>query len=245
MTKKKILIFSGAGVSAESGVKTFRDHNGLWDEYDVFEVASMEGWRRNRGKVLEFYNKRRRELPNVQPNLAHKVIAELENYFDVSVVTQNVDDLHERAGSTKIIHLHGELTKARGSLYNNKQSPLDHVIDIGYNDINEGDKCPMTGSQLRPNIVWFGENLNSDDIEKSETSAYECDVCVVVGTSMKVSPANTIPFFSKVQTLIYYVDPGEMDFFVPDFRKPYFKHIKEVASIGMEKVKNDLMGKFL
>jgi NAD-dependent deacetylase len=151
--KKKILVFSGAGVDKESGVETFRDsQDGLWNNNKIEDVATPDGWRRNKEKVLDFYNMRRAQLKEVEPNLAHQIIADLENEFDVTVVTQNVTNLHERAGSTKIIHLHGELTKVR--------STLDSTLIYDWTeDCNLGDKCEK-GSQLRPHIVWFGENLN-------------------------------------------------------------------------------------
>ena len=138
--KKKILIFSGAGVDKESGVETFRDsQDGLWDNNKIEDVATPDGWRRDREKVLNFYNARRAQLKTIEPNLAHKIITDLEKDFDVTIVTQNVTNLHERAGSTNVIHLHGELTKARGCMYDHKTSPLDTVVDVGYNPINIGD----------------------------------------------------------------------------------------------------------
>lgn len=242
MSKKKILIFTGAGVSAESGIKTFRDSvDGLWYNFDVREVASIEGWKKDKSKVLDFYNKRRSEMKSVEPNKAHQTIAALEEHFDVTIVTQNVDNLHERAGSTNIIHLHGELVKARGCLYENKVSPLDNVIDIGYNDINIGDKCPVTQSQLRPHIVWFGEVLDFTDLDNAKKAAVDADVCIVVGTSMQVSPANTIPFLTKESAIIYYIDPSVVDFSIPEGRD--FRHLNETASSGMDKVYNDLINK--
>jgi len=241
MDKKKILIFTGAGVSAESGVATFRTgDDGLWYNHKVEDVATPGGWRRDREKVLNFYNMRRSQMKDVEPNLAHKIIADLEKDYDVTVVTQNVDDLHERAGSTNVIHLHGELTKARGCMYDHKTSPLDNVIDIGYNPIKIGDKCPTTGSQLRPHIVWFGEELDPELINMATEAAKACDVCIIVGTSMQVAPANSIPFLTKETATIYYVDPSDADFYVAEYRQGFFQHYKEVASTGMEKVKNDL-----
>jgi len=233
MEKKKILIFTGAGVSAESGVATFRTgDDGLWYNHKVEDVATFDGWRRNKEKVLNFYNMRRAQLKDVQPNLAHQIIVDLEKNYDVTVVTQNVDNLHERAGSTKVIHLHGELTKVR--------STLDPTLIYDWTeDCNIGDKCEK-GSQLRPHIVWFGENLNPKMIERAEDVARECDICIIVGTSMKVSPANEIPFLTKERCQIFYIDPNDVDFYLPEFRSQYFTHIKEVASVGMEKVKNDL-----
>ena len=232
--KKKILVFSGAGVDKESGVETFRDsQDGLWNNNKIEDVATPDGWRRNKEKVLDFYNMRRAQLKEVEPNLAHQIIADLENEFDVTVVTQNVTNLHERAGSTNVVHLHGELTKVR--------STLDPTLIYDWvDDCNLGDKCEK-GSQLRPHIIWFGENLNPKFIERAEEAAYECDVCVIVGTSMQVAPANQIPFLTKPNTLIYVVDPNDMDFHIDKQRRPFLTHIQEVASIGMKKVKNDLI----
>lgn len=233
MTKKKLLIFTGAGVSAESGVATFRTGaDGLWYNHKVEDVATPDGWRRDKEKVLNFYNMRRAQLKEVEPNLAHKIIAELEKDFDVTVVTQNVDNLHERAGSSNVIHLHGELTKVR--------STLDPSLVYDWSeDCNIGDKCER-GSQLRPHIVWFGENLDYKNTDLASDVAKECDFCIIVGTSMQVAPANQIPFFTKPNTLIFVVDPSEMDFYIDKQRKPFIEHLKEVASVGMEKVKQDL-----
>lgn len=233
MEKKKILIFTGAGVSAESGVATFRTgDDGLWYNHKVEDVATPDGWRRDKEKVLNFYNMRRAQLKEVNPNLAHQIIADLEKDFDVTVVTQNVDNLHERAGSTKIIHLHGELTKVR--------STLDSTLIYDWiEDCNIGDKCER-GSQLRPHIVWFGENLDPDFVDMATEAAKECDVCVVVGTSMKVSPANTIPFLTKEGVKVYYVDLSDLDFYVPEYRTHLFTHYQELASTGMKKVMNEL-----
>ena len=236
--KKKILVFTGAGVSAESGIKTFRDSlNGLWYNFDVKEVASIDGWRKDKAKVLEFYNLRRKEMKSVEPNKAHQLIADLEKHFDVTVVTQNVDNLHERAGSTDIVHLHGELGKMR-STYD------DSLVYDCDGDINIGDKCPE-GSQLRPHIVWFGEALDSGNLHYSKKKAVDCDVCIVVGTSMQVAPARDIPFLTKENTLIYYVDPGDVDFKLTNVRNAFFYHHKEAATTGMEKVYNDLMNIFI
>jgi NAD-dependent deacetylase len=230
---KKVLVFTGAGVSAESGISTFRDNGGMWDNYNIKEVATPLGWKLNRQKVLDFYNHRRRELHNVKPNLAHELIAKLEKYFDVIVVTQNVDDLHERAGSTNVVHLHGELLKARSS--NNK-----YLIYDWSGDINIGDKC-TEGSQLRPHIVWFGEMLDHYDIELANQAASECDICIIIGTSMQVSPANEIPFLTGEDVPVYYVDPGMLNFYVPEFRRHLFQHIQEPATIGMNSVFNTLL----
>jgi len=230
MYMKKILIFTGAGVSKESGIDTFRDtQDGLWNNHKIEDVATPDGWRKNRQIVLDFYNVRRAQLKDVKPNLAHQLIADLEKNFDVQVVTQNVDNLHERAGSTNIIHLHGELTKSRSTFPGSTET-----YDC-QDDINLGDKCKR-GSQLRPHIVWFGENLDSDDLFSAEKVAGECDICIIVGTSMQVFPANQIPFLTKEDCIVFYVDPSDMDFYVPEFRKDFFHHIQEIASVGMQKV---------
>lgn len=235
MEKKKILVFSGAGVSKESGIETFRGDGGLWGSYRVEDVATKDAWRRNRALVLEFYNQRRAQLKDVHPNLAHQIIAELEKEHDVVLVTQNVDNLHERAGSTNVVHLHGELTKSRSTFPGSGET-----LDC-FGDINIGDKCSR-GSQLRPHIVWFGENLDPNDLDKAEAAAKECDICVVVGTSMQVSPANQIPFLTKEDCIIFYVDPSEKDFYVPEFRSNFFHHIKEPATTGMQTLVNILKG---
>lgn len=180
MQKPKIVVFTGAGVSAESGIATFRDSNGLWHNHNIEDVASPEGWQRNPQLVLDFYNQRRRDLAGAQPNAAHKAIAQLEQAFDVCVVTQNIDDLHERGGSSNIIHLHGEITKARSSV------DEDDIYSIGYADIKLGDKCPQ-GSQLRPYIVWFGEAVPLYGV--AEEIIARADKILVIGTSLSVFPA--------------------------------------------------------
>jgi NAD-dependent deacetylase len=239
---KKILIFTGAGVSKESGIETFRDSkDSLWNNYKIEDVATIDAWRKNRELVLDFYNQRRAQLKDVEPNLAHKLIAGLEKDFEVTLVTQNVDNLHERAGSTNIIHLHGELTKSISTFPGSTE-----VYDCP-GDINIGDKCAR-GAQLRPHIVWFGENLDPANLDKATIAANECDICIIVGTSMQVAPANQIPLLVKDGTPIYYVDPGEA-FDVPryydgvsrwseDVTYVDYDHIQEIASIGMEKVIN-------
>jgi len=227
---KKILIFSGAGIDKESGVETFRDaEDGLWNNYKIEDVATTDGWRKNRQLVLDFYNQRRSQLKTVEPNLAHKLIADLEKDFKVTLVTQNVTNLHERAGSTNIIHLHGELTKSRSTF----PGSTDTYDCQG--DINLGDKCPR-GSQLRPAIIWFGEDLDGNNLLNAEKAAVECDICIIVGTSMQVFPANQIPFLTKEDCIIFYIDPSVKDFYVPEFRKDFFHHIQEIASVGMQKV---------
>jgi len=198
MAKKKIVVLTGAGVSAESGLSTFRDAGGLWEGYDVYEVASPQGWASNPEVVLRFYNERRRQLLNVKPNEAHTALAKLEEKYDVHIITQNVDNLHERAGSTNIIHLHGELTKARSTV-----SPY-MTYEIGYKDINIGDVCEK-GGQLRPNIVWFGESvpLMSDAAHISATA----DIFIVVGTSLVVYPAASLIDFVPQESIKYIIDP--------------------------------------
>jgi NAD-dependent deacetylase len=231
---KKILVFSGAGISAESGVPTFRTGpDGLWYNHKIEDVATLSGWKKDRQLVLNFYNERRKQLHEVQPNLAHKIIADLEKDFDVTIVTQNVDDLHERAGSTKVIHLHGELLKSQSSVDPN-------LIYDCKGDINLGDKCEK-GSQLRPHVTWFGEMLDLEKIKIAENAAKEADICIIVGTSMQVYPASKIPFDTPQTCLIYYVDPGDIEFNLPNLREFFFYHIQDVASIGLQEVKNEII----
>ena len=187
MGKKKIAVLTGAGVSAESGLSTFRGSGGLWGEYDPMEVASIEGWYRNRSLVLGFYNDLRKTLETAAPNAAHRAIAALEDRFDVTVITQNVDNLHERAGSTRVIHLHGEATKVRPEegVYDRTYSEAE-VIDVGYSPVVLGDKAP-NGSQLRPHIVFFGESVPK--IGKAVDVVEDADLMLIVGTSLQVYPA--------------------------------------------------------
>jgi NAD-dependent deacetylase len=234
---KRIVVLTGAGVSAESGVSTFRDSDGLWENHRVEDVASIEGWYRNPQLVLDFYNQRRRQLSDVRPNAAHLAIAELENEYKVTVVTQNVDNLHERAGSTRVFHLHGQLTKVRPENCCNEMDGFDEstVFDIGYDVINLGDLAP-NGAQLRPHIVWFGEpvpyiNAAIDHVENA-------DVLLIVGTSLQVYPAAGLYAYAKAGTPIYIIDPAEV--LVKDGR---LTHIKEVATSGMETFKNILKSK--
>jgi NAD-dependent deacetylase len=231
---KKILVFSGAGISAESGVPTFRTGpDGLWYNHKIEDVATLSGWKKDRQLVLNFYNERRKQLHEVQPNRAHYILAELEKDFDVTIVTQNVDSLHERAGSTKVIHLHGELLKSQSSLDPN-------LIYDCKGDINLGDKCEK-GSQLRPHVTWFGEMLDLEKIKIAEKAAKEADFCIIVGTSMQVYPASKIPFDTPQTCLIYYVDPGDIEFNLPNLREFFFYHIQDVASKGLEEVKNEII----
>ena len=195
--KKKIVVFSGAGISAESGVKTFRDHDGLWENHRIEDVASPEGFRKNPPLVLDFYNARRRQLNEVEPNDAHLILAELQEFYDVEIITQNVDDLHERAGSKKVLHLHGELKKAR---------PIDSDVDIVVweNDLNVGDKNDK-GVQLRPHIVWFGETVS--EMENAIEITSTADYFIVIGTSMTVYPAAGLIHYLPDDCEIFVIDP--------------------------------------
>ncbi|MET2985189.1 SIR2 family NAD-dependent protein deacylase [Aureibaculum conchae] len=194
---KKIVVLTGAGMSAESGINTFRDADGLWEGHDVIEVASPEGFRKNPELVLDFYNQRRRQLFTVKPNAAHNALADLEQQYNVTIITQNVDDLHERAGSTDIIHLHGELLKAR-SIEN------DTIVYDCTDDIYIGDLCPK-GTQLRPHIVWFGEAVPM--LEKAAEITILADVLIIIGTSMQVYPAASLINYAKPGIPIYFIDP--------------------------------------
>lgn len=194
----KIVVLTGAGISAESGLKTFRDANGLWEGHDVMEVASPEGWANNQELVLDFYNQRRRQLLEVAPNEAHTALAELEAHHDVVIITQNVDDLHERAGSTKVIHLHGELLKIRCS--KNFHDVRDWRKDLHTGDVSE------SGNQLRPHIVWFGEAVPLMDTAIKEIQ--EASAVIIVGTSMQVYPAAGLMQYAPYSSPIFFVDPA-------------------------------------
>lgn len=194
---KKLVVLTGAGMSAESGINTFRDSNGLWENHDIMEVASPEGWRKNPKLVLDFYNKRRSQLKEVKPNEGHLILAELEKEYDIVIVTQNVDNLHEKAGSSNIIHLHGELTKVRG-----EYSPEESIY--WEDDLHLGQKNEK-GEQLRPDIVWFGEA-----VPKIEDAAYEvskADMLLIIGTSLQVYPAAGLVHYAKSNVPVYYIDP--------------------------------------
>ena len=218
---KHIVVLTGAGMSAESGVKTFRDHDGLWEGHDVMQVASPEGFRQNPKLVLEFYNQRRRQLKTVEPNQAHKDLATLEKDYKVTIVTQNVDDLHERAGSTDVVHLHGELKKVRST-----GNPND--IKEWTEDINLGDTCKQ-GYQLRPHIVWFGEDVPMMDI--AIKICYAADILVIIGTSMQVYPAAGLINYVQPNTEIYYIDPKPAV-----TRNPDIKVIPKTATEGMKEL---------
>ena len=195
--KKKIVVLTGAGVSAESGINTYRDADGLWEGHDVMEVASPQGFAKNPELVLDFYNQRRRQLFTVDPNAAHASLVDLEKHFDVNIVTQNVDDLHERAGSSNVLHLHGELLKARSVA--NEENVLSWKTDL-----NLGDLCE-NGHQLRPHIVWFGEQVPL--LEKAVEITEKADILIIIGTSMQVYPAAGLINFIAPGTPIYFVDP--------------------------------------
>ena len=229
---KKLVVLSGAGVSAESGIKTFRDSDGLWENYNVADVADIEGWYRNKGLVLKFYNERRHQLEKAKPNRAHEIIAELEKYFDVTVVTQNVDNLHERAGSTKIIHLHGELTKVRPEDQEDRG-----VKDIGYRDVNLGD-CDQRGVQLRPHIVWFGEAVPM--LTPAAHKVSECDILLIIGTSLNVYPAAGLFRYVQYGTPIFLIDPKPIRL---DYNK--FTQLQEPATVGMAKFKQIMLDEYL
>lgn len=194
---KNLVVLTGAGISAESGIATFRDANGLWEGHDVMEVASPQGWNRNPALVLDFYNKRRAQLNEVTPNPAHYALAALEEHFNVTIITQNVDDLHERAGSSNIIHLHGELRKMRSS--------LDDVVAPCTGDIKLGDTCNR-GGQYRPHIVWFGEEVPAMD--EAITITAQANYLLIVGTSLQVYPAAGLKDFVASHVPIYFVDPN-------------------------------------
>lgn len=226
--KKRIAVLTGAGVSAESGLGTYRDNGGLWDNYDPMEVASIDGWYRNRKLVLDFYNGLRVQLRDAKPNAAHVAIAELEKNYKVDVITQNVDNLHERAGSTHVVHLHGELTKVRpeNGVYDKSGSEKE-VIDIGYSAVSPGDLAP-NGSQLRPHIVFFGEAVPK--IEQAIDIVSAADILLIVGSSLQVYPAAGLYRSAGNDTPIYVIDPKPVP--IHDSRVTM---IPEVATVGMRK----------
>jgi NAD-dependent deacetylase len=227
---KKLVVLSGAGISAESGIPTFRDSGGLWEGHRVEDVATPGGWYRNRELVLEFYNQRRKKALEVLPNRGHEILAELEEYFKVTVVTQNVDNLHERAGSTQVIHLHGSLFESRSTLDETLVYPIS-----GW-ELKMGDKCEK-GSQLRPNIVWFGEAVSK--MEEAIAVASQADLFIVVGTSMQVYPAAGLIDYVQRDIPKYLVDPKVPDLiFIPNLVT-----IQDKASTGMERLMNILLNK--
>jgi len=226
---KKIVVLTGAGISAESGLKTFRDANGLWEGHDIMEVASPIGWKQNMSLVLDFYNKRRAQLSNAHPNEGHKALVLLENLFDVTIVTQNVDDLHERAGSKNVIHLHGELFKVRST-------KNEHLVYEWRKSLNIGDNCEEN-SQLRPHIVWFGEAVPM--LDKAIEITSKADILLIIGTSMQVYPAASLIHFIKPSVPIYFIDPKPI---ILQNQYPNLTVIVEKASTGVVKVVSQLIG---
>lgn len=227
MKKKKLVVLTGAGISAESGIKTFRDSDGLWEGHDVMEVATPEGWHQNQELVLDFYNKRRRQLKEVQPNLGHQILTELEKHFDVYIITQNVDDLHERAGSTNVLHLHGELLKVRS--VRNSDLILDWTDDLFTGDFDEN------GHQLRPHIVWFGEDVPA--LEEAIQITEAADYFAVIGTSLQVYPAAGLISYTNSITPVFYIDPKPIS--IPNIRNKV-EIIAKKASEGLADLRERL-----
>lgn len=221
MKKKKIVVFSGAGMSAESGIKTFRDTGGLWEEYRIEDVATFDAWVKNQELVLDFYNQRRKQVMEAKPNHAHELVAELEKQFDVQIITQNIDDLHERAGSKNVLHLHGEIMKARST------AKQDLVYPLKSWEIKAGDVCEV-GSQLRPHIVWFGEDV--PEMDKATKLAEEADIFITIGTSLNVYPAANLIHVIQNQIPKYLVDPG-------DFNLDYIKNLTIIKATAVEGMK--------
>ena len=233
MTKlNNIVVLTGAGVSAESGIRTFRDSNGLWEDHEVMDVASPDGWLRDRELVLKFYNARRAQLKEVKPNAAHVAIKNLEETFTVNVITQNVDDLHERAGSTNVLHLHGLLTKARST--GNPELIYDWTEDLIVGDLCEA------GHQLRPHIVWFGESVPALDEAIRITS--QADIVLIIGTSLQVYPAASLFAYAPPQAKIFYIDPHPAESLESQSRE-HFETIAKPATVGLPELVNQLMAK--
>lgn len=233
MTKPKITLFTGAGMSAESGIKTFRDSDGLWEKYAIEEVATPDGFAKNPSKVLEFYNQRREQLLSVQPNRGHYILAELEKEYDIQVITQNVDNLHERAGSTSVLHLHGELMKVQST------GNPNYVVELTPQNprIHIGSKCPK-GYQLRPHIVWFGEPVPM--LEVAIPYFQQADICIVVGTSLNVYPAAGLLHYLPTHTPIYLIDPNIVQV---SNSKQDITYISKGASEGLNELKKLLFEK--
>ncbi len=225
---KNLVVLTGAGISADSGIATFRDNNGLWCNHRVEDVATPEAWYKNKQLVLDFYNERRRGLKTAEPNAAHKILAELEKYFNVTIITQNVDDLHERAGSSNIIHLHGELKKSRSE--KNNQLVYDCEEDIQLGDLAED------GVQLRPHIVWFGEEVPM--IERAVEVAETADIFLIVGTSLQVYPAAGLMHYVPYYCSVYLIDPAE-----PQIKFPRENFIQKRASEGMHIFKDLILSR--
>ncbi len=227
---KNIVVLSGSGISAESGISTFRDSGGLWEQYRIEDVCTYDAWLKNQDLVLDFYNKRRKQLSEVNPNAAHFALVELEKHFSVQIITQNVDNLHERAGSQKVFHLHGELTKSRSSIDDNL------VYEIDGWELKKGDCCEK-GSQLRPHIVWFGEAVPMMDIATEICKT--ADIFIVCGTSLQVYPAASLIHFVSETCPIYIIDPAEINLI--DSNR--IRYIKEKASIGLTELVKELTEK--
>jgi NAD-dependent deacetylase len=232
MSKKNLVVLTGAGISAESGISTFRDSNGLWENHAIEDVATPEGWERNPELVLEFYNQRRRQLHEVAPNAGHRTLVELEQHFEVSIITQNVDDLHERAGSQQVLHLHGELLKVRSTRF-------PFTVYNWPGDLVLGDRCEK-GHQLRPHIVWFGEAVPM--IETAAKLMERADICLIVGTSLAVYPAASLMIYANDDIPFFYVDPHpQVNYELRE--KSNLTIISEPASTGVAKVMEMLVGK--
>lgn len=228
MARKRIVVFSGAGMSAESGIQTFRDNNGLWEKHKIEDVATPEAWNRNRQLVLDFYNMRFKQLLTVEPNKAHKSLVNLEVKYDTVIITQNVDDLHERAGSSRVIHLHGELRKCRS------EKNEAYIIEMPLEGLKSGDLCP-NGHQLRPHIVWFGEMV--PEMDRAVEEVQKADILLVIGTSLNVYPAAGLIYAARPDAEIILIDPG--DFSHADIR--HLKHIQKSATEGVEEVISKLI----
>lgn len=228
MSKKRVVVLTGAGVSAESGISTFRDSGGLWEKYDISEVATPEAWERNQALVMEFYNQRRKQLYEVEPNAAHYALVKLEEKYDVRIITQNVDDLHERAGSGNVMHLHGELKKVRSSVDENL------VYELEGWKLQKGDTCEK-GSQLRPHIVWFGEPVYM--IPKAAELCATADICIIIGTSLNVYPAAGLVGYTPPGCPVYLIDPAEVNV----SHIPGVKLIREKAGTGTVTLVNELL----
>lgn len=228
MGKKRIVVLTGAGVSAESGISTFRDSGGLWENHDIMDVATPEAWARNMDLVLDFYNQRRKQLYEVKPNAAHYALVELESKYDVQIITQNVDDLHEQAGSSNVLHLHGELKKVRSTLDEN----LVHTLE-GW-ELKRGDTCEL-GSQLRPHIVWFGEPVPM--IPAAAALCAKADILVIIGTSLNVYPAAGLVGYVPEGTPVYLIDPGQLGV----SHIPYLTLIREKAGAGTPRLVAELL----
>lgn len=228
--KKKIVVLTGAGISAESGIKTFRDSDGLWENHRIEDVATPQGWAANPELVLDFYNQRRAQLLKVEPNDGHRALADLEKHFDVHIVTQNVDDLHERAGSTQVMHLHGQLRQVRSVRFQNLVYSWDK-------DLNLGDLCER-GHQLRPHIVWFGESVPM--LEPAAELAEQADYFLIVGTSLQVYPAAGLMSYAPRNIPFYYVDPRpQLNFELSAM--PNLTVVEEPASKGVRNVAEQLI----